>query len=316
MKRAVAKFILVAALFGAAPVAVSAQQPPVPAAEDAATLTVDRIFGSEEFQTGKAGPLVWSKRGAYYFTLEAGRDLVRHGLADGGKEVLVPASAFVPPGAEKPLEVEAFEFSADESRLLIFTNSRRVWRRNTRGDYWVLDVATRALRKLGGDAAPSTLLFAKFSPDGTRVAYVRANNLHVQNLRDLRVTALTTDGSSALINGTSDWVNEEELGIRDGFRWSPDGAAVAFWQFDTSGVGQFHLIDNTSALYPKITSFAYPKVGEKNSATRLGVVAAAGGAVRWLDVPGDPREHYLPRLDWSPDGSRLLLQQLLAFSQK
>lgn len=74
---------------------------------------------------------------------------------------------------------------------------------------------------------------------------------------------MTTDGSATLINGTSDWVNEEELGLRDAYRWSPDGRAIAFWQFDTSGVGEFHLIDNTSALYPKITSFAYPKVGEK-----------------------------------------------------
>lgn len=285
------------------------------AASDASVLTVDRIFSSEEFQAEQVGRFVWSKRGAHYFRLDApasgtGRDLVRHDLAGGGKDVLIPAAAFMPAGAEKPLKVDAFEFSADESRLLIFTHSQRVWRRHTRGDYWVLDVATRKLSKLGGDAAPSTLLFAKFSPDGTRVAYVRANNLYVQDLRDLRITALTTDGSATLINGTSDWVNEEELGIRDGFRWSPDGTAIAFWQFDTTGVGVFHLLDNTSALYPKITSFAYPKVGEKNSATRLGVIAATGGAVRWLDVPGDPREHYLPHLAWAPDGSRLLLQQL------
>jgi dipeptidyl-peptidase-4 len=280
---------------------------------------VDRLFGSEEFQTARLGPFVWSKRGASYFTLEApppgpgdhaGRDLVRHNLVDGGQEVVAPASAFLPRGAKKPLTVEAFTFSADESQVLIFTNSQRVWRRHTRGDYWVLDVATRELRQLGGDAPPATLMFAKFSPDRTRVAYVRANNLYVQDLRDLRVTALTTDGSATLINGTSDWVNEEELGLRDAFRWSPDGTAIAFWQFDTGEVGQFHLIDNTSALYPKITSFAYPKVGEKNSATRLGVIAATGGAVRWLEVPGDPREHYLPHLEWSPDGSQLLLQQL------
>jgi len=304
-------------------VTLPAQQPP-PQAEnvaDAATLTVDRIFGSQEFQAESAGPLVWSKRSATYFTLETppsragasadpGRDLVRHELVGEGKSILVPASAFIPKGAEKPLKIESFEFSADESRLLIFTNSKRVWRRNTRGDYWVLDMATRELRKIGGDAEPSTLLFAKFSPDGTRVAYVRANNLYVQDLRDLRLTALTTDGSATLVNGTSDWVNEEELGLRDAYRWSPDGRAIAFWQFDTSGVGEFHLIDNTSALYPKITSFAYPKVGEKNSATRLGVIAATGGTVRWLDISGDPREHYLPHVEWSPDGSQLLVQQL------
>jgi len=286
---------------------------------DAATLTIERIFGSEEFQTEKSGAVVWSRLRANYFTLElpsatsrtdAGRDLVRHDLVSGRKEILVPASAFIPPGADKPLKVESFVFSADESQLLIFTKSERVWRRRTRGDYWVLAVATRELRQLGGEAAAATLMFATFSPDGTRVAYVRAQNLYVQELSGFRITALTTDGSATLINGTSDWVNEEELGIRHGFRWSPDGTAIAYWQFDLSGVGTFHLLDNTTGLYPQITSFAYPKVGTTNSATRLGVIAATGGATRWLDVPGDPREHYLPHMEWSPDGSRLMIQQL------
>ena len=321
MKPAATRRLMLAALSALSAARLLAQPaaPPAPLPADPARLTVDRIFGSEEFQTARLGPFVWSQRGAGYFTLEApppgpgdhaGRDLVRHHLADGRKEVVVPASAFLPRGANKPLTVESFAFSADESHLLIFTNSQRVWRRNTRGDYWVLDVATRALRQLGGDVPPASLMFAQFSPDRTRVAYVRANNLYVQDLRDLRVTALTTDGSATLINGTSDWVNEEELGIRDAYRWSPDGTALAFWQFDTTGVGTFHLLDNTSGLYPKLTSFAYPKVGETNSATRLGVVAATGGAVRWLEVPGDPREHYLPHLAWSPDASQLLLQQL------
>ena len=173
----------------------------------------------------------------------------------------------------------------------------------------MLDLATRQLRKLGGNAAPSTLMFARFSPDGTCVAYVRENNVYVQELRRMKITALTTDGSPTLINGTSDWVNEEELDIRDAFRWSPDGRSIAFWQFDTSGVGQFHLINNTESNYPRIISFPYPKVGETNSATRLGVISAAGGRVLWLNLPGDPRNHYVPRAEWSPDGKRLLVQQ-------
>jgi len=223
--------------------------------------------------------------------------------------VVVPAQAFVPAGKTAPLAVDGFEFSSDESKLLIYTNSKRVWRRNTRGDYWVLDVATRKLQKLGGNAAPSTLMFAKFSPDGMRVAFVRENNLYAQELRRMRITALTTSGSATLINGTSDWVNEEELDIRDGYRWSPDGRAIVFWQFDTSGVRQFHLINNTENNYPRVISFPYPKVGETNSATRLGVVSATGGKVRWLKIPGDPREHYLPHVAWTPDGAQLLLQQ-------
>jgi dipeptidyl-peptidase-4 len=290
-------------------------QPTQNVATDPALLTLERIFASGEFRERGLGAYKWSRRTASYFTLEApqtggkGRELVRNDTATGLKEIVVPGSAFIPEGHSEPLNVESFEFSADESRLLLYTNSRRVWRRNTRGDYWALEVATRQLRKLGGNAAPSTLMFAKFSPDGTRVAYVRENNIYVQDLRSMRIVALTRDGSSTLINGTSDWVNEEELSIRDAFRWSPDGRSIAFWQFDTSGVRQFHLINNTADTYPKITSFVYPKVGETNSATRLGLISATGGRVRWLEIPGDPRNHYIPHAEWSPDGKRLLVQQ-------
>jgi dipeptidyl-peptidase-4 len=278
-------------------------------------LSLDRIVSANEFQEEKLAPIHWSRFAPAYFTLtpakdgRLARDLVRNDLTSGAQEVIVPAKAFVSPGAERPLAVEAFEFSKDELKLLLYTNSKRVWRRNTRGDYWVLDLASRELKKLGGDAAPSTLMFAKFSPDGTRVAYVREHNIYVQELRRMRITALTTSGSAKLINGTADWVNEEELDIRDGCRWSPDGKAIAFWQFDTTGVREFHLVNNTESNYPRIISFPYPKVGETNSATRLGVVSASGGKVRWLEIPGDQREHYLPQMEWTPEGTQLLLQQ-------
>jgi putative heme-binding domain-containing protein len=275
---------------------------------DDSLLTVGRLFGDGEFATEPLPARRWSKKTSTYFTLVKGA-LVRNDPATGKTDVVVPATAFVPDGAKGPLAVDAYEFSADEARVLIFTNSQRVWRRNTRGDYWVLDVAARKLRKLGGDAAPSSLMFATFSPDGSRVAFVRENNLYVQDLASLKVTPLTSDGSKTLINGTSDWVNEEELDLRNCFRWSPDGQQLLFWQFDTTGVAEFHLVDSVVSKSPKIMSFAYPKVGEKNSATRLGVVPVVGGAVRWINLPGDPREHYLPHADWTPDGTQLMVQR-------
>ncbi len=284
--------------------------------DPARSLTVDRIFTQDEFQEEKISPIVWSKLGGTYFTLKqsgkeaAGQSLVRIDAASGTETIVVSAEGFMPPGESKPLAIDGFAFSTDESKLLIYTNSRRVWRHNTRGDYWILDISTRDLKKLGGDASPSTLMFAKFSPDGTRVAYVRENNLYVQDVRSRQITALTTDGSARIINGTADWVNEEELSIRDGYRWSPDGRSITFWSFDTTGVEDFHLIDYTQGTYPRLTSFPYPKVGMTNSASRLGVVPAAGGAVRWLALPGDPREYYLPQMEWFRDGSALLIQQM------
>lgn len=278
-------------------------------------LTPARIFTDKEFEEEKVEAIRWSKAGAHYFTLEKpaegklGKDLVKHEAESGAKTIIASAQVMTPEGEKKPLTVDSFEFSADESRALLFANTKKVWRKNTRGDYWLLDLAATKLTKLGGDTAPSTLMFAKLSPDGSRVAYVRQNNLYMQNLADMKVTALTADGSDKIINGTSDWVNEEELYLRDGFRWSPDGKRLVFWQFDTTDVKRFSMVNQTDGLYQKFTTFPYPKAGEKNSAARLGVVAVGGGAVTWLKVPGDPREHYLPLAEWTPDGKSVLLHQ-------
>ncbi len=266
-----------------------------------------RIFGSSDFAARRFGPIRWQGGGSAYTTLE-GSEIVEHDTATGKPTVLVSAAQLTPP-AGKPLEIDDYQWSADSSRLLIFTNTKKVWRYNTRGDYWVLDRKSGKIRKLGGAAPESSLMFAKFSPDATRAAYVRGNNLYVEDIDSGSVRALTTDGSATLINGTSDWVYEEELGLRDGFRWSPDGKTIAFWQFDSTGVEQFSLINNTDSLYPKITTIPYPKAGTKNSSVRVGVVPAAGGSPVWIQIPGDPRQNYLFRMNFTHDG-KLLVGQL------
>jgi dipeptidyl-peptidase-4 len=194
--------------------------------------------------------------------------------------------------------------------MLVYTNSKKVWRQNTRGDYWVLDVASGKLTKLGGEAKPSTLMFAKFSPDGKRVGYVRENNLYVENLADGKITQLTSDGSRTLINGTSDWVNEEEFDLRDCWRWSPDSKSVAYWQFNAEGIKDFILIDNTKDLYPVLTQIPYPKAGTVNSAVRIGVVSADGGQTKWINTPGDLRQHYIAMMDWTDNSNEIILQHL------
>ncbi len=283
--------------------------------QDRSLLTVARVFDSRDF-AGESFAARWAKDGSGYLTLESstggagGRDIVLHDVQSGQDKVLVSATRLVPPGESVPLAIEDYAFSDDDSLTLIFTNSKRVWRTNTRGDYWLLDRSSHELRKLGGDAKPATLMFAKLSPTARHVAYVRENNLYVEDLVTRQITALTTTGSRHLINGTFDWVYEEELNLRDGFAWSPDGTRIAYWQLDTSGVPEFMLINNTDALYPRLTTFAYPKVGQQNSACRVGVVGATGGETRWLNVPGDPRQHYLARLSWTPDSQGLVLQQL------
>jgi len=275
-----------------------------------------RIFGPEKHYEPEAfGPARWLLGGEAYTTLEpsasieGSKDIVRYESGSGKREVLVDAKSLVPPGETKPLEIKDYAWSENRTRLLVFTNSKRVWRRDTRGDYWVLDLESRALRNLGGVAPAATLMFAKFSPDGTRVAYVHENDIYVEAVATGAVTRLTQDGSPTSIRGTSDWVYEEELGVRDGFRWSPDGRRIAYWSFDSTGVGEFTLINDTDSLYPTLTRIPYPKVGTTNSAVRIGVVSSNGGETSWIKVPGDPRNTYVASLDWAKD-DHVLLQHL------
>ena len=186
-----------------------------------------RMYASPDFEVKYFGPARWLDDGAFYTTVEPSaavkdaQDIVRYETASGKREILVSAAKLIPAGEKAPLAFENYSWSKDKSRLLLYTNSAQVWRLHTRGDYWVLDLQSGALRKLGGDAPASSLMFAKFSPDGSMVAYVRGNNIYVEEISTGRITQLTHDGSETVINGTSDWVYEEELDVRDAFRWSP-----------------------------------------------------------------------------------------------
>ena len=286
---------------------------------------VDRAFAAKSY-----GPVHWLKGGESYTTLEpatgsdGASDIVRYETATGKREVLVSGQQFVPSGEKKAISIDDFLFSSDLDRILIFTNSRRVWRRNTRGDYWVLDRKSGALKKFGDGGPPSSLMFAKFSPDGTKVAYVRFNNIFVEDLQTGETSRLTSDGSEKIINGTSDWVYEEEFDVRDGFRWSPDGKHIAYWQFDTSGVKNFALVYDVGApykivtnipypdfgVYPTVRQIPYPQPGTPNSSVRVGVVPAIGGETQWMQVPGYANDNYVARMEWTQDSESLLLEHL------
>ena len=285
---------------------------------DASLLTLERIFASDEFQGQGFGGFRWMKTGDSYSrperstTVQGGFDLVSYDAATNARSVLIPAEKLIPKGETKPLPVNGYDWSNDNKQMLIYTNSKKVWRLNTRGDYWVLDLASGNLKKLGGtEAKPSTLMFAKFSPDGTRVGYVRENNIYVEDIATRKITAITTDGGKNLINGTSDWVNEEEFFLRDCWRWSPDGKSIAYWQFNTEGSKDFVLVDNTQGLYPVLNYFPYPKAGTTNAAVRVGVTSAAGGGqTKWMNTPGDLRQHYIVMVEWMDNSNELILQHM------
>lgn len=280
-------------------------------------LSLDRLYGKPEFSAKSYG-VKWLEAGQGYVRLEKSkatkeaRDIVRVDPATGKREILVAAKALIPEGKKKPLAVSGYTFTKDLAKVLIYTNTRRVWRVHSRGDYWVLDRASGKLHQLGGKEAPeATLMFAKFSPaDSNRVAYVRDKNVYVEDLATGRIEVLTKRSRDTVINGTFDWVYEEELGLRDGFRWSPDGKRIAYWQMDEEGVKEMHMINNVPGNYPQVVTFRYPKVGETNARARVGVVSADGGETTWVRVEGDPRNHYIARMDWADNSKELLLQRL------
>jgi dipeptidyl-peptidase-4 len=322
---------LVKATVVALSVAVTvATLPPVLADQrEAAAKLLARTMNNPEFRLKSFRGGVWQGSGDSYLALEpaasgTGNDIVRYQTATGQKEILVAAARPTPTGEKAPLAIENYKMSPDGHKVLVFTNSKTVWRQNTRGDYWVLDLTSGALRKLGGDAPASSLMFAKFSPDNNKVGYVRGNNIYVEDLASGKITQLTRDGSETVINGTSDWVNEEEFDIRDGFEWSPDSHAIAFWQFDTTGLQKYTLIYDLGAPrgdvvtgipypnlgpYPQTLEYQYPLAGTQNSAVRVGVASATGAGVVWMQTTGDPHNTYIPMMGWA-DSGHVLLQHM------
>ena len=258
-------------------------------------LTLEQVRLSETF-TAKTFTANWDDAKTY-LVREKG-EIVRVNPITDEKETLVSEKDLTPEGASSPLAIADFSFSPSKTKLLLFTNTQRVWRHNTKGEYWTLDMETRTLKQLGS-LTPRSLMFAKFSPDATRVAYVSENNLYLESLKTGQISPLTQNGGDRYVNGTFDWVYEEEFDLRDGFRWSPDGKKIAFWQLDTSEVPLHTIIDNTSGFYPTTKQIPYPRAGTTNSAARIGVIDLDTPKREiWVPIPGDPRNNYLVDLVW------------------
>lgn len=278
------------------------------------TLHLEDVVSGKLIQTKGTGEINWLKDGERYSRVEpnpgGGRDVVAYRAKDNKREVLIPASKLIDKATGKHVPVRSIIWSEDNDKVLVYTNTKKVWRYDTRGDYWLLNLKTGDFRRLGASLPESSLMFAKFSPDGKSVAYVSGNNIYVEKTDGGGVTQLTKDGDSRIINGTFDWVYEEEFSCRDGFRWSPDSQYIAYWQSDTDGTGSFDIINNVDSIYPTFERFPYPKAGSMNSAVKVGYVSANGGPTKWISLPGDPRENYLPRMEFIPGSNTLFIQQM------
>lgn len=294
-------------------------------------LSLEQIYKEKDFKAERSTYFTWLDDGTGYTVLEEresdknnqddkakddehgvkGNDIVFYNADGTGRKVLVSYEKLIPKGEKEPLTVESYQWSKDGKWLMVFSNGEQVWRSRSRGDFWLLNLETDSLYQLGGENIEAKkLMFAKFSPDSSKVAYVRDNNIYMEKVGSKAVTALTTDGNDTIVNGNFDWVYEEEFTIRDGFRWSPDNKSIAYWQLDTSGVKYFTMINNTDDLYPTLKEFPYPKAGEMNSAVKVGVVSLNDKKTRWAELGGDNRDRYIPRISWAGTGESLMIQDL------
>ncbi|MDA0678803.1 MAG: S9 family peptidase [Proteobacteria bacterium] len=284
------------------------------ATETSELLSIDRIFHDEEFDLSRPVPSKWLGDGDEYTTVQesksvtGGFDIVRHDSATGRQTTLVRAEQLVPAGTGSPIEIKDYAWSDDGRFVLINTNTVKFRRLESFGDYWLLNLDTGNLRQLGKQARPSALMYAKFSPDSRHVAYMFDNNLYIESTEGINVKQLTHDGSDLIVNGTGDWVNEEEFDLRDGFKWSPDSKRLCYWQFDTEGVGTFYMMKNTDDVYSHPIPLQYPKAGTTNSATRVGTVDIESAKTVWIALEGDPRQNYVPRMGWAANSGQVIIQ--------
>jgi dipeptidyl-peptidase 4 len=252
----------------------------------------------------------WTPKGSGYYAIDAG-EIFYTDLSSSKKTKVITKKQLTPQGAEKPINPRNFFFSTDETKLLIYANSKKVWRYDTRGDYWVLDLNTNQIKQLGKGKPASSLMFAKFSPDSRKVAYVSDYNIYSEDLATGKIEALTKGGNRKRINGTFDWAYEEEFFCRDGFRWSPDSKQIAYWQMDAKITRDYLMVNNTDSIYPFPIPVEYPVAGTAPSPFKIGVVSLGNPNTKWMSIPTDTvLQSYVPRMEWAANSSQLIVQHL------
>lgn len=280
--------------------------------DDPSLLSIDRIY-SGEFRQEYERSIQWIEDGEAYITIEksetpAGTDeLIRYSSETQERSIYIGANNLI--ANDTALSIESFTLSPDGSKVLLFTNSSRVWRSNSKGDYWVYDRNDASLKQLGSSFESSSLMFAKFSSDNRFVYYVHKFNIFKEDFKTNKTTQLTKDGNGDIINGTFDWVYEEEFGKRDGFSISPSNQHIAYWQLDATETGTFYMINNTDSIYSRPIPLQYPKVGQEPSAAKIGIIDLVSEKTSWIPLEGGQKENYIPGIQWV-HSDLLLIQQM------
>lgn len=242
-----------------------------------------------------------SMKDGNYFSKISESGVTKHAFSDaeGEGQVLIPASIL------SKIDMDDYEFNSDETKALLTTSTQSIYRRSYSAVYYLYDLETKELQALDNTRTPQTL--AEYSPDGKKVSFIYQNNLYVKDIASGTVKQLTKDGKrNEIINGTTDWVYEEEFSITKAYGWSPDSKYISFLRFDESSVREFTMT-YYQTLYPDLYTFKYPKAGERNSCVTAYMIASNGGKAKRIDL-GD--YEYIPRLKWSGTSNQLVIQTM------
>jgi dipeptidyl-peptidase-4 len=263
-------------------------------------ITVEKIWKEYEFFGGSVDGFR-SMQDGNYFSKTSKTGITKHSFTDteGSGEVLISAVDLA------KIKMDDYAFNSDETKALITTRTKSIYRRSYSAVHFLYDLKTKEMQALDNSHSPQTL--AEYSPDGTKVSYIFENNIYVKDIASGKVKQLTKDGKrNEVINGTTDWVYEEEFGLTKGYAWSPDSKYIAFLRFDESEVREFTMT-YFDELYPDLYTFKYPKAGERNSCVTAYMIQAKGGKPTRIDLGA---YEYIPRLKWSGTSNQLIIQTM------
>ena len=289
--------------FGVSPVGAQPAPPPAaPTAPRETRITLEELWQQYRYTAKRVPGFNFRKRGNFYSRIDENAvvevDLATDAVTDTLFDYAAARAANAAAGL--PERFDGYAFSEDQRRLLVSTGLERIYRRSSRADFYAYDAVTGAVTPIDADGPQ---MYATFSPDGRRVAYVRERDLYVLDLASGQRTRLTDDGAAnRVVNGATDWVYEEEFALAQAFAWSPDGQSILYLRFDETAVPEFTMpMYPDDALYPEYVTWKYPKVGEANATVQARVVDVPSGKTRTVFDTGDGDTH-IPRIYWTPAG--------------
>ncbi len=275
-------------------------------AQEKKNLELSDLYERPTFQSKGVRGMNPMRDGNTYGTIEKGEFNIYNYKTGKKVKTLFSFSELIPEGDTLPIRAYNYVLSDDESKVLFLTNVNYIYRHSFTADFYVYDLKTKNLRPLSTNGSQR---LATFSPDGTKVAFMRDNNLFIKDLVTDEEKQFTFDGLyNNIINGAPDWVYEEEFSFSQGFHWSPDSKKIAFYKFDESKVKEFQM-EEFQGLYPEWYSFKYPKAGEDNSVVNVYVYNLENEKTVRMNT-GRETDIYLPRMKWTKDANVVAIQRL------